>query len=940
MTTFAGTAARPTVSVVVCAFTEDRWEDLSRAISSVHAQTEAARETILVIDYCPGLLRRARRELAGVIVVPNRFEKGLSGGRNTGVAEARGDVVAFMDDDAAADPDWIARLAARYQDPRVVGVGGLVTPVWDTGRPSWFPPELDWVVGCSYRGMATGTEPVRNFIGANMSFRRDIVEDVRGFSTGLGRMGTVPLGCEETELCLRISQRYPEGVLLYEPAAAVSHTVRRQRASWGYLRSRCFAEGLSKAQVARLAGAQRALASERSYVRSTIPRGVGRSLAAAARGRLAGMATALALVTAVVVTSVGYVVGRIAVSRGDGRTAPRTSWASRVVRPALIPWGGLAVCLALWTAGLREVHVARVATAGLGLITVMPVTFWAALGVLMVSFCYAVTRRATRWPVLGAHLLALVAILHATPVILYGTLRYSWAWKHVGVTDFITHHGIDFKLGGILGAYQGWPGFFAINSFLTSGSGLTSPLGYASWALPVNALLWLGPVILIARAFTSDQRLVWTAAWLFELGNWVGQDYFSPQAFAYFLYLTVIAVCLRWLWPPRRRAPSGVADTASPATGSSVRASSPDGRSRQSRSTRFALVACLVPMMAAIASSHQLTPLMLIAALTILAVFRHLRPRVLLPALTVVITVGWLAYGARAWLTANRSQVLNGLGLPWANASAHLVGQGQIPFDQVLIDRGARSLSAAVAILAVIGYWRYRHYHDARARSSWFRVPLLAAAAIAAAAGNSYGGEILFRVYLFALPFMAIAAAAAFFPHPEVGRSVTAGLVLVVTVLALVTGFSLANYGDESQDYFTPREVDASVWLYQTAPKGAQVLGATSNFPWAFVHYSWYDYTFLDAIPPAQRRAVLRTPVKTMVNMMEPGQSPASYLILTKSQAAEINMTGIWPAGAYSRFTHDLLASGNFRVVYRNADATILQLAYCGTGRGEPRCHR
>src|SRR5207244_3741989 len=86
-------------------------------------------------------------------------------------------------------------------------------------------------------------------------------------------------------------------------------------------------------------------------------------------------------------------------------------------------------------------------------------------------------------------LVPLVAILHATPAILYGTLRYSWAWKHVGVIDFISHHGIEFHLGGVLGAYQGWPGFFALNSFLTSASGQGSALSYASWALPVNDLL-------------------------------------------------------------------------------------------------------------------------------------------------------------------------------------------------------------------------------------------------------------------------------------------------------------------------------------------------------------------------------------------------------------------------------------------------------------------
>ncbi|HEY6275280.1 MAG TPA: glycosyltransferase, partial [Streptosporangiaceae bacterium] len=554
------TTGPPTVSVVVCSYTEDRWDDLTRALASLREQSAAPLEIILVVDHCPGLLRRALADLPGVAVIPNRLAQGLAGARNTGVTGAEGDVVAFLDDDAAADPDWIARLADCYRDPRVVGAGGLVNPDWEAGRPPWFPPELDWVVGCTYRGMGglngQGGQ-VRNFIGANMSFRREVLADVGGFSTSLGRVGTIPLGCEETELCLRVGQRYPDGVLLYEPAASVRHRVGARRARWGYLRSRCYAEGLSKATVARLAGSGRALASERSYVLSTIPRGVGRSLERAARGKLSGLGSAAALVLAVLITAVGYAVGRVAGPSASPVAAARPGSRRAAVLSrlaALVPWAGLAGTAALWAVALRTTNVARVETAGLGLVMVLPATFWAAAGLLMVSFSWAVVRRASRWPVLAAHTLLLVAILHATPAILYQTLRYSWAWKHVGVIDYIFHHGVNFNLGGILGPYQGWPGFFALNAFLLHASGQASALSYANWALPVTDLLWLGPVILIARAFTADRRMIWTAAWLFELGNWVGQDYFSPQGFTYFLYLTVIAVCLRWL-RDRRAAP-------------------------------------------------------------------------------------------------------------------------------------------------------------------------------------------------------------------------------------------------------------------------------------------------------------------------------------------------------------------------------------------------
>ncbi|MCA1676732.1 MAG: glycosyltransferase, partial [Actinobacteria bacterium] len=303
---------RPTtklsVSVIICAYTEQRWDDLVKAVASVQQQTEPPEEIILVIDHCSALLRRAIRELDGVQVVPNRNQQGLSGARNTGWEAATGEVVAFLDDDAAAAADWIARLLAGYADPRVAGVGGRVRPNWREGRPTWFPTEFDWVVGCSYRGLPTTRGPVRNFIGANMSFRRELLLALGGFHTALGRIGTRPLGCEETELCIRMQRSHADCVLLYEPAAQVLHSVPGSRGTWSYFRSRCYAEGLSKAAVSRLAGGNGALSSERSYLVGTVTRGISRSLAQVLRGHPSGIIIALAMVVGVTTTVLGYAV--------------------------------------------------------------------------------------------------------------------------------------------------------------------------------------------------------------------------------------------------------------------------------------------------------------------------------------------------------------------------------------------------------------------------------------------------------------------------------------------------------------------------------------------------------------------------------------------------------------------------------------------------------
>jgi O-antigen/teichoic acid export membrane protein/GT2 family glycosyltransferase len=313
-----------TVSVVICASSVDRWDDLKQAVISVGSQ--AADEIVLVVDHCAELLTQAGllAQLLpwNIVVVPNRFGPGLAGARNTGVAVAQGDIVAFLDDRAAAGPGWLAALAGHYQDPRVLGVGGMVRPEWPDGRPSWFAPELDWVVGCSYRGMPAGSVAVRSFLAANMSFRGTVLEDCGGFSSTLAGAVAVPPGWEDTELCLRISSRHPEGILVYEPAAVVSHQVPGAQATRGYLRSACYAQGRSRALTARLAGPSSAFTPGRSYAGPGMPARIWRSLTHPAGGRLSGVMAALTMIIAAAITTAGHLAGTITARRAAAYPLP------------------------------------------------------------------------------------------------------------------------------------------------------------------------------------------------------------------------------------------------------------------------------------------------------------------------------------------------------------------------------------------------------------------------------------------------------------------------------------------------------------------------------------------------------------------------------------------------------------------------------------------
>ncbi|MFI1977485.1 glycosyltransferase family 2 protein [Streptomyces wedmorensis] len=311
-------------SVVICVYTEERWEDILAAVESVRKQSLPPLETLLVVDHNERLLSRLTEEYADerlrgeVRVLANAGPRGLSAGRNTGIAAARGDLVAFLDDDAVAERDWLRYFAAAYDDPRVMAVGGRTLPAWASGRrPAWFPEEFDWVVGCTYRGLPPGRVPVRNVLGGNASFRRTAFDAAGGFATGIGRDGDRrPLGCEETELCIRLAKALPRAILLIDDRAVIHHKVPAARERFGYFRTRVYAEGLSKALVARSVGTQKGLESERRYTTRVLPAGVLRGAADALRGRSGGAGRAGAILTGVTLAAGGYALGQLRARRG------------------------------------------------------------------------------------------------------------------------------------------------------------------------------------------------------------------------------------------------------------------------------------------------------------------------------------------------------------------------------------------------------------------------------------------------------------------------------------------------------------------------------------------------------------------------------------------------------------------------------------------------
>lgn len=237
------------VSVVLCVYSMERYDDFREAADSVLAQTYDDIELVVVVDGTEAVYERALEEYGErdrVTIHCNDENVGLLESRNTGAELASGEVVAFIDDDAVADARWIEELVRGYEEQDAIAVGGKMVPRWVAGKPDFLPEEFYWLVGVTHRGFAEGAGYVRNTNGSNISFRRDVFLDLGGFDTDIGgRKGDKNLQGGETELCARLANEYDEQVW-YNPDAEVAHKVFEYRTDPKWLLDRAFWQGYSK----------------------------------------------------------------------------------------------------------------------------------------------------------------------------------------------------------------------------------------------------------------------------------------------------------------------------------------------------------------------------------------------------------------------------------------------------------------------------------------------------------------------------------------------------------------------------------------------------------------------------------------------------------------------------------------------------------------------
>ena len=313
------------VSVVVATYATERFDDFCEAVESVLAQTYDPGEAVLVVDGNETVCERARDrfgDLEDVLIHCNEENQGVSVSRTKGAELASGDVVAFMDDDAVADPEWVAELVETYEENDALAVGGRMEGRWLAGRPWYLPEEFDWLVGVTYPGFAEAGEEVRNTFESNISFRRDVFLELGGYDPELGPRGEEYTHSEGAEIGGRLRAEYGRGVV-YNPDAVVEHKVFEERTQLRWLLRRAFEQGVSKRRMERRSETADS-GEESDYLRQLAFEGVPRRLRTIRREPSVASLTKLVMLFVFTgLVGVGYLYATVLAEVGTVRNSSR-----------------------------------------------------------------------------------------------------------------------------------------------------------------------------------------------------------------------------------------------------------------------------------------------------------------------------------------------------------------------------------------------------------------------------------------------------------------------------------------------------------------------------------------------------------------------------------------------------------------------------------------
>jgi hypothetical protein len=620
-------------------------------------------------------------------------------------------------------------------------------------------------------------------------------------------------------------------------------------------------------------------------------------------------------------------------------------------RRAVVPATLTAAAVGAWIVALVSIDVRAIGP--LGFVTVAGTAYWVAWALLVLAMCINLFSARTWHALLPVQTVAVIAILHATVPIVEAVPRFATGWLHAGFADHIMRTGQTLPY---LDARFAWPGFFSAAAMLTRAGGFDSPVALMRWAPVILNLAYAVLVYAITTQASGDRRLRWVAVWVFLVGNWVGQDYFSPQGTAVLLFLAIVLIVLAAFHG--RPAPTSLLSGRVPLElrmppwiGPLLGGRPPPGRDRAHASgthllpaVRTVLILLMVLMFGALVVTHQLTPVALIACVVGLVVAGRCR-LTLLPLLLGVLFFGWLSFGAETYWAGHLSNIFGGVGAVGSSVTQNIgsrIGGSDARLTVLAVRLG---FTAVICALAIVGFLR----RGTRPRGRSFVV--LAAAPFLVLAGNAYGGEALMRAYFYALPFIALYTAAALvapMPLPVRRRDGTvehaaprpwpaavAPVIVATLLLAAVVPFTVARYGNESFEMATPEERDLFDAFYAAAPADADLVTISTEVPARYREVASHHLVSLDTSDEfkaadidhlegaARADGLSAVLVDAATSQLE--ADPASHLVVSRGQDAFGQLTWSLPARWTETFVHDLLATGRFTVAFENRDGWVLR---------------
>ncbi|MEU1883752.1 hypothetical protein ABZ470_41155 [Streptosporangium sp. NPDC020072] len=579
---------------------------------------------------------------------------------------------------------------------------------------------------------------------------------------------------------------------------------------------------------------------------------------------------------------------------------------------------------------------------GLGLISALPATSFVAILLMITAFFVTIAQNTDRKFLLLFQLAVITFALHGAAALIEDTPRFHTAYVHAGFVEFINRTGTS---SPILDARFAWPGFFALVAFVTKAAGVTDLTLVLRWTPLLSNLLYLLPFVLILRQVVATTRARWFAALLFILVQWIGQDYFSPQGFTYAIYLAFVAIVLRWFGkvevrdaaaPPKGRIRRLLARLDGLAPGELTHSTSVYDRS--------IMLILLIVLFATATASHQITPFMMLGALTGLILLRRSSLSWALPFLLGLIVLSWISYQTVTFWSGHIEELFGGLGRILENLQRNTgdrIEGSDSRHTLVLLAR--LGICAVILLLAAVGLLRrLRRGVGDRAALLLLCVPVLALAL------QSYGGEIGLRIYLFALPGACILAAYAFFPNLPAGTAdapeeavparrrvirldplLTRRISLLLAAacaMALSMSFLIARYGNEQFERVSSDEVQAMHYVYgHDKPSGrvlflVPIIGpeVTPTIPWGERDFDKIEYqqVLVDKNPEQLSSVIDKFRVSP----------PNTYLVASRGQAAYLQLNHGFPTDWSKRFRAALDASPELKRVFDSPDAAVYTL--------------